>query len=160
MWQYSFFKRHDSIIKLLVLTFCTKKITWPLPSPKCLLESISSTFYARVFLYKIFGAKISNPKHRFVNFGTKILFKKARVKRWWNWHLVTLLQSSLECHILFERPLIWPQLSYSNLFTQPENFLIKLNIKFYVFVMPNIPQVQNNWKIPYRTSLPLPGNIY
>jgi hypothetical protein len=32
------------------------------------------------FLYKIFGAKISNPKASFVVFGAKILFKKHVLK--------------------------------------------------------------------------------
>jgi len=32
------------------------------------------------FLYKIFGAKNSNPKHSFVIFGTKILYEKRASK--------------------------------------------------------------------------------
>jgi len=42
--------------------------------------SISSTFYAR-FLCPIFWRqKISNPKHSFVIFGAKILYKKCASK--------------------------------------------------------------------------------
>jgi len=43
--------------------------------------TISSTFYARVFFYKIFDAKISNPKASFVVFGWwQILYKKFEQK--------------------------------------------------------------------------------
>jgi len=44
------------------------------------LVSIPSTFYTRVFLYKILGAKISNPKASLVVFGAKILYKKHAQK--------------------------------------------------------------------------------
>jgi hypothetical protein len=47
------------------------------------LWSISSTFYARVFRTKVFSAAfflVSNPKHRFVIFGAKILYEKCLCK--------------------------------------------------------------------------------
>ncbi len=40
------------------------------------------------FLYEILAPKISNPKHSFVIFGTKILHENSHVKLWWNWLLV------------------------------------------------------------------------
>jgi len=60
--------------------------------------TISSTFYARVFFYKIFDAKISNPKASFVVFGwCQILYKKC----WWNWQQVTI-SSTLRSLFLYE----------------------------------------------------------
>jgi len=40
--------------------------------------------------YQIFGAKTSNPHYSFVIFGTKISYKNALEKRWWNWHLADI----------------------------------------------------------------------
>jgi len=48
-----------------------------------LLSDYRSQFHQRfthAFLYKIFGAKISNPKHSFVVFVAKILYKKRARK--------------------------------------------------------------------------------
>jgi hypothetical protein len=43
--------------------------------------SISSMFYARIFHMKFWRQKISNPKHSFVIFGIKILYKKCVRKK-------------------------------------------------------------------------------
>jgi len=44
------------------------------------MESISSAFYARNSCTKFWRQKISNPKHSFVIFGAKILYKKCMRK--------------------------------------------------------------------------------
>ncbi len=67
--------------------------------------SISSTFYARVLCMKFWGKKTSNPKHSFVIFGAKILYKKRESKTWMNLtpsvNFINILQTA--CKIIVRK---------------------------------------------------------
>ncbi len=74
-----------------------ENLSWRSWGNSVLLLSISSTFYARVFLYKILSQK---PK---LNYKKDVRTKKRSKKRWWNWHLHNTLRSlSVMLQLIFE----------------------------------------------------------
>jgi len=70
----------DLGLKKLILNVCEHQ------------ESISSTFYSRIFHMKVLQAAFHLLHFGFVSFWHKKIFmQKMLVKFWWNWHLGSIL---------------------------------------------------------------------
>jgi len=67
---------------------------------RCVMWSISSTFYARVFCTQFLAPKLQTQNTALQFLVPNFCTQKARVKRWWNWHLegLTKVRSYLVCH--------------------------------------------------------------